>query len=91
MPIVLEIPAVVELGDVAVVEALDVAAKTHGVAMSTVATTMPAIAASCIVLVFILSSKAVSALGIYWISEMTPGFLRIQSREHPQLNKDGAR
>jgi len=87
VPDVLEIAAVVELGDGVVVGVVDVAAKTHGVAMSAAATTMPAIAASCIDLVFILSSMAVSALGIYWISEMTPRFLRIQSKERPQLRK----
>jgi CBS domain containing-hemolysin-like protein len=80
----LEVTAVVELGDAVEVEAVDVAAKTHGVAMSTVAATMPAIAASCTVFVFILSSMATSALGIYWISEMTPKSLLIQPKECPR-------
>jgi hypothetical protein len=75
----LEVAVAVEFGGAAEVEVVDVAAKTHGVAMSTVATTMPAIAASCTVLVFILSSMTMAAIGIYWISEMTPRFVRIRS------------
>ena len=42
----MEVTAVVELVDVVEVEVVDVAAKTQGVAMSAVARTMPAIAAS---------------------------------------------
>ena len=83
----LEETAVVEFGDAVEVEAVDVAAKTHGVAMSAAATTMPAIAASCTVLVFILSSMVSHAPGIYWISEMTPKSLRIESKKSPELSK----
>jgi len=61
--VVLGVSAVVEFGDVVAFEAVDVAAKTHGVAMSAAATTMPAIAASYTVLVFILSSMVRSAFG----------------------------
>jgi hypothetical protein len=82
----LEAVAVVELVDAVEVEAVDVAARTHGVAMSAVATTMPAIAASCTVLVFILPSMVKGGLGIYWISEMTPESLPIPSEKRPELS-----
>jgi hypothetical protein len=88
---VLEVVAAVEFGDVVEVEAADVAAKTHGVAISAVATTMPAIAASCTVLVFILSSMATRGPGIYWISEMTPKSLWIRPKKRPELRKWGQR
>jgi hypothetical protein len=89
VPVVLDVAAVVELDDVAEAEAVVVVAKTQGVAMRAVATTMPAIAASCAVLVFILSSTATSALRIYQISEMTPESLQILSEKHPELRKQG--
>lgn len=80
----LGVTAVVESGD-----AVDVvvAAMTHGVAINAVAITMPAIAASCFVLVFILSSMVGNALDIYWISEMPPKSLLIRSKKRPRLGR----
>jgi hypothetical protein len=59
-----EVDAVVEFVDAVEVEEVDVAAMTHGVAISAVAITIPAIAVSCIVLVFILSSMVRRVSGI---------------------------
>jgi hypothetical protein len=87
VPVVLEVSAVVEFVDVVEVEAVDVAARTHGAAMSAVATTMPAIAVSCSVLVFIHSSMVRIERSIYWISEMIPESLLIRSEKRPRLGK----
>jgi len=70
--LLVELDVPVELVDVVEVEVVDVAARTQGVASRAVAITIPTIAASCAVLVFILSLRVTRVSGIYLISEIIP-------------------